>query len=178
VPEGCAAALDAGCGEGSLARELAGVAGKVTGIDRDPASIELAREQDADRAVDWICGDVMSHPFAPASFDFVASVASLHHLPERAGLERLGELLRPGGTLAVVGLARRGGARDLGWDGAGFVLHRLHRVRRGYWDPPSPKIWPPGETYGSMARLAAELLPGAHYRRHPLFRYSLVWTKP
>ena len=31
-----------------------------------------------------------------------------------------------------------------------------------------------------MARVAtaARLLPGARYRRHLLWRYSLLWTKP
>jgi hypothetical protein len=29
-----------------------------------------------------------------------------------------------------------------------------------------------------VRRMAAEALPGARYRRHVLWRYSLIWTKP
>ena len=29
-----------------------------------------------------------------------------------------------------------------------------------------------------MRRIAAQELPGVRYRRHLLWRYSLVWTKP
>jgi hypothetical protein len=29
-----------------------------------------------------------------------------------------------------------------------------------------------------MHALARQMLPGARYRRHLLWRYSLIWTKP
>jgi SAM-dependent methyltransferase len=40
------------------------------------------------------------------SFDLVTAVASLHHMDAAAVLEHMRDLLRPGGVLAVVGLAR------------------------------------------------------------------------
>jgi len=43
VPTGARTALDVGCGEGLLTRSLRGMVPNVTGIDIDPASIELAR---------------------------------------------------------------------------------------------------------------------------------------
>lgn len=48
----------------------------------------------------------MNHPLEPASFDFIASVASLHHMDVAAALVRMRSLLRPGGRLVVIGLAR------------------------------------------------------------------------
>jgi 2-polyprenyl-3-methyl-5-hydroxy-6-metoxy-1,4-benzoquinol methylase len=45
VPSGCRTALDVGCGDGMLARRLAERSAKVTGIDRDPRMIALARAQ-------------------------------------------------------------------------------------------------------------------------------------
>jgi hypothetical protein len=39
-----------------------------------------------------------------------------------------------------------------------------------------PLVWPPPETYAGMRALVRELLPGARYRRHTGFRYSVVWT--
>jgi hypothetical protein len=38
--------------------------------------------------------------------------------------------------------------------------------------------YPPPMTYSEMRHLAAQLPPGARYRRHLLWRYSLTWTKP
>jgi hypothetical protein len=58
------------------------------------------------------------------------------------------------------------------------VGQRVHALTRQVWEHPSPKVGPPPETYAGMRRLAADLLPGVRFRRHLLWRYSLVWTKP
>jgi hypothetical protein len=52
------------------------------------------------------------------------------------------------------------------------------RGREGQPDgvPHAPIVWPPPERYSTMRRLANELLPGVRWRRHLLWRYSLVWT--
>jgi ubiquinone/menaquinone biosynthesis C-methylase UbiE len=113
VPDGCRRSLDVGCGEGMLTRDLRRVVPHVTGIDRDAASIDVARRQDAGGAVEYVVGDFMTHPFAPASFDHIASIAALHHMDETAALERMRALLAPGGTLAIIGLARNRYPADL-----------------------------------------------------------------
>ena len=51
----------------------------VTGLDLDAAVPDSARGEDG--GVTWLQGDVMTYPFRPASFDVVASVATIHHLP-------------------------------------------------------------------------------------------------
>ena len=48
---GCRRSLDVGCGEGMLARDLRRVVPHVTGIDRDAASIDLARREDSGAGV-------------------------------------------------------------------------------------------------------------------------------
>lgn len=178
VPAGARDALDVGCGEGTLARELRRIVPRVTGIDLDQASIELARTHDGGAGVEYLLGDVMTHPFEPASFDVITSVATLHHMDGAAALGRLRDLLRPGGTLAVVGCARSTLPADIPVEVAGVVANRLHRLTKKYWEHPSPTVWPPPETYAGMRRLAARVLPGVRYRRHLLWRYSLIWTKP
>nr|WP_250637349.1 class I SAM-dependent methyltransferase [Streptomyces griseochromogenes] len=42
-----------------------------------------------------------------AECDFICSVTTIHHMDFEAALMRMRDLLRPGGTLVVVGLARR-----------------------------------------------------------------------
>ncbi|GAA0391614.1 class I SAM-dependent methyltransferase [Microbispora corallina] len=176
VPAGARRALDVGCGEGMLARELRRAVPYVAGIDLDAPSIDQARKHPDD--VDYVLGDFLTHPFGPGSFDVIASVAALHHMDAAAGLARMRDLLRPGGVLAVVGLARSTMPADLPRDLAGVVVGTLHRVVKGHWEHPSPIVWPPPVTYPQMRALAAELLPGSRFRRHLLLRYSLIWRKP
>ncbi|MGH3929671.1 MAG: hypothetical protein ACRDTF_06805 [Pseudonocardiaceae bacterium] len=95
-----------------------------------------------------------------------------------AALSRMRDLLRTGGTLVIVGLARSEFPADLFFDLAGLVATRFHRLTKIYWKPPSPTVWPPPETFTEIRRLVARILPGARYRRHLLWRYSLTWTKP
>ncbi|MEV4890701.1 class I SAM-dependent methyltransferase [Nonomuraea sp. NPDC055795] len=176
LPHGARRALDVGCGEGMLARELRRRVPRVTGIDLDAPSVELAREQPGE--IDYIVGDFLTHPFEPASFDVIASVATLHHMDAAAGLARMRELLRPGGVVAVVGLARSTMPGDLPRDLAGMAVGMVHRAVKGHWVHPSPMVWPPPVTYSRMRELAAEILPGSRYRRHLLLRYTIVWRKP
>jgi SAM-dependent methyltransferase len=171
--------LDVGCGEGILARELRAAGARVTGIDRDATSIELARRQ-GPAGIDYIRGEFMSHPFEVESFDAITSVAALHHLDAEAALRRMRHLLRPGGRLVVVGCARSELPADALWEVAGALAHRWHvRLRRRpLWEHSAPQVWPPQMTYRQMRRIARQVLPGARWRRRALWRYSLVWTKP
>ncbi len=176
VPYGAQRALDVGCGEGMLARELRRVVPNVTAIDLDAPSIDQAREYPGD--VNYVVGDFLTHPFEAASFDIVASVATLHHMDAASGLARMCDLLRPGGVLIVVGLARSTMPKDLPRDLAGVVAGTFHRLTKGHWQHSSPVVWPPPLTYPQMRGLAAEILPGSQYRRHLLWRYSITWRKP
>jgi SAM-dependent methyltransferase len=188
IPPGCAQALDVGCGTGGLTRRLRRCVPHVTGIDRDQRSIELARAHPGAGDIDYLLADFLARPFGPESFGLITSIASLHHMDAEAALVRMRDLLRPGGVLAVIGLARGGSPADSGLSVAAAAGHHLHRAasarqRRGAanrapaaYQP--PVIWPPPQSYRDMRRIAAQVLPGARYRRRLYWRYSLVWAKP
>jgi len=162
-----------------LARELRRVVGHVSAIDRDPASIDRARAQDsAVDAVEYVVGDFLTYPLPAESFDLVVSVAALHHMDTTAGLTRMRVLLRPGGALVVVGLARSRFPRDTLFEIAAVLGNAVHRMTKGYWEQTAPTVWPPPLTYAQMRRVADRVLPGVRFRRHLLWRYSLTWTKP
>jgi SAM-dependent methyltransferase len=177
VPDGCDCALDVGCGEGMLARELNRSVTHVMAIDLDEPSLRLARKQDPTGKIEFVAGDFLTYPFE-GSFDFIASVAALHHMDMRQALTRMRSLLRPGGTLAVIGLARSRYPADVPADAAGAVVHRVCKMTRSYWEHSAPILSPPPETYRSARQVASDVLPGMIYRRHLLWRYSLVWSKP
>ncbi len=187
LPPGCGRALDVGCGQGELTRSLHQVVPQVTGIDRDERSIELARAHPGAAGIGYVRGDFLTAPFEPGSFDLVTSVAAAHHMDLAAALGRMAGLLRPGGVLAVVGLARDGTPGDLARLAPAVAGSQLHRARSAWARrdlprrPPgayqSPVVWPPPLTYRATRQLAAAVLPGVRYRRHLYWRYSLVWIK-
>jgi SAM-dependent methyltransferase len=177
APERCERALDVGCGEGTLTRELRRRIPRVTGIDRDAAVIELAQCQSAAGEIEYLCADFMTHPFEPGSFDFIVSVAALHHMNEAAALARMAGLLAPGGCLAVLGLPDKRLPRELPRELAAGALHRLIALRRGSWESPAP-IVAPKRSYAELRELFAAALPAARLRRHLMWRYSLIWRRP
>lgn len=100
--------LEAGCGTGAqtvpLARNSPGA--HITSVDVSAESIAraVARAEAAGLTnVEFQRADIFDLPFASSSFDHVFVCFVLEHLahPTEA-LTRLGELLRPGGTITVI----------------------------------------------------------------------------
>jgi 2-polyprenyl-3-methyl-5-hydroxy-6-metoxy-1,4-benzoquinol methylase len=177
IPADCKRALDVGCGNGELTRELRrrGVP-EVVGIDPDEACIQRSKDHPESGDIRYIASDVLTSDLAAGSFDLVSAVASLHHLDARSGLVRLRSLVAAGGVLIVIGLARPDLPKDLPVEVVAQVVGKIRRSPdRLDSAPQPPTIWPPPERYSTMRRLATELLPGMRWRRHLLWRYSLVW---
>jgi SAM-dependent methyltransferase len=168
--------LDVGCGEGILAAQIQERGHRAVGIDLDAASIALAKHQFPD--VQFVCADFLSYPFSADPFDAVVSIATLHHMDPVTALARMRALLRPGGSLVVVGLARATYPRDLPREAFALAANKWIGRRRTYWEHSAPTKWPPDETYQDMRRIAKTELPGSLFRRHVLWRYSITWTKP
>jgi SAM-dependent methyltransferase len=165
IPAHAMTGLDVGCGEGETARRLRRWLPKVLGLDCDTPSVEQARLYGDD--ITYVVGDLFSTDLADVSFDVVSAVGMLHHVDQRRGLDRLSRLLRPGGLLIVVGLARSGSVSDLARDAFESVALRRHSIFKGVWETPAPKIWPPPTTYAKAESVSSEVLPGAHFRRVP-----------
>lgn len=177
TPLGALRALDVGCGVGHLTRQLRERVPLVTGIDLHLTSLEEARQAGGD--ITYLHGDALTWPFAENSFDFVASVATVHHFDDfAAGLRRLGALVKPGGVLAIVGMARSNYTTDLPLDAWGFARANVERLWRKEWEHPSPVVWPLPMTRDECRDVARQELPGATFTRRMWLRYTLVWRKP
>ena len=177
VPPGCGPALDVGCGDGLLACRLAERCREVLGIDQDERMITLARAREHRGQVTFVAADFLAYPLAEASFDFVCANTSLHHMDFAAALTAMVRVLRPGGGLAVIGLALNGPIADYLVDAPATPVNLFYRARYGQGGPGAP-VKDPDMTWGQVRATASRLLPGVRYRRHLLWRYSLLWRKP
>jgi 2-polyprenyl-3-methyl-5-hydroxy-6-metoxy-1,4-benzoquinol methylase len=143
--------LDAGCGEGYLARVLAAREARVTGIDLSPRLIELARVKNPTGDIDYRVADLSQPvPGIAGRFDAVASYLVLNDVQDYRGFAAtLAALLKPGGR-AVLALNNPYGAvagrhvadyfssgtaspyRGL-WE-AGIKTYNYHRTLEDYLD--------------------------------------------
>ncbi|MFF8637584.1 class I SAM-dependent methyltransferase [Streptomyces pilosus] len=95
--------LDLGCGTGSLSLLAAEQGHRVTGVDRSPAMVALARRKLAGRDAVFLLGDAAAPPVGEERYDAVLVRHVLWTLPEPGrALRHWRNLLRPGGRLVLV----------------------------------------------------------------------------
>ncbi|MFN8018268.1 MAG: class I SAM-dependent methyltransferase [Acidimicrobiales bacterium] len=176
VPPAAERGVDIGCGEGETARRLRARVPSVIGIDPDQPSIDEAHRYGDD--IEYRCCALDDADLPPGSFDVVTSVAMLHHVDQQEGLAQMAALLRPGGLLLVVGLARSRSPIDVAHDARDAIGVRWQARGRHVWETTAPKLWPPPLTYAETRAASLEALPGARFARLPYFRYGLTWTAP
>lgn len=170
--------LDVGCGDGLLLGRLSTAADEVVGIDPDPRAVERARQRLGRATTARVVRAGLLDDDVPAlgRFDTVTCVATLHHLPLRPALERLGTLVAPGGQLVVVGLAANRSVLDWAVSGAQVlpvrVLDLLHRARGDV----GVAVADPVESVAEIRAAATEILPGSRLRRRLSYRYTLTWV--
>jgi ubiquinone/menaquinone biosynthesis C-methylase UbiE len=150
---------------------------QVVGLDANQPVLDRARAIHDGKGIQWVHGNVLDAELEPDSFDGVVCVAALHHMDATLGLTRFAQLVRPGGTVAVIGLAAHSWS-DAPLVGVAEVSKFALALALGRRRSSAPKRWPPPLTYREMRALSARALPGVRYRRHLLGRYSLVWRKP
>jgi magnesium-protoporphyrin O-methyltransferase len=101
--------LDAGCGTGALAIEVARRGAHVVAIDLSPTLTDLARERAprdlGDGSVEFLVGDMLDPP--PGRFDHVVAMDSLIHYRAEDILGALACLAAPTGTSVLFTFAPR-----------------------------------------------------------------------
>lgn len=89
-------ALDLCCGPGIVAQGLLDAGAKVTGLDFSPAMLRMAQARAPE--AEFVEGDAMALPFAPASFDAVTMGFGILHVPDApTAVAEAARVLRPGG---------------------------------------------------------------------------------
>lgn len=94
--------LDIACGVGYGSYLLAAYALKVTGIDINKESIEVAKKKYSRPQLSFLNGDVENIPVENASFDVVISFETLEHITNHDKmLEEIKRVIKPGGLLLI-----------------------------------------------------------------------------
>jgi SAM-dependent methyltransferase len=187
VPADCENALEIGCGTGAFARLLAKRCKRVVALDLSPEMIRVARSRSTQfKNLEFQLADAVQWDFPPSHFDFVCSIATLHHLAQRALLVKIRDSLKPNGVLVILDLVESDSLVERMCDVVGFgVSGGFRLIHNGRLQPPAAvrKAW---EQHGKhdhylklrqVHALADEILPGAIVRRCLFWRYLLVYKK-
>lgn len=90
--------LDIGCGAGFLTNDLAKLGHQVTGIDISHKSLEVAKQHDEGKRVNYLHGNAYHLPFNNASFDAVSAMDILEHVENPKNLiQEAARVLKPKG---------------------------------------------------------------------------------
>ena len=188
VPQNCEHALEIGCGTGAFARELARRCGRVVALDLSAEMIRVARSQSNELDnLEFQLADAMSWDFPQSHFDFICSIATLHHLEQRELFMKMRDALRPRGVLVVLDLVESNGLVERIQDVIALgVSGSLRLIYNGRLNPPAEvrKAWEQHgkhdhySTLRQMRTLADDVLPGSIVKRRLLWRYTLVYQKP
>jgi ubiquinone/menaquinone biosynthesis C-methylase UbiE len=187
VPADCENALEIGCGTGAFARELARRCRRVVALDLSMEMIRVAQSRSGQfENLEFEMADAMTYNFPQSRFDFICSIATLHHLDQRQLLLKIKNALKPRGVLVVLDLVQSSSMSERVMDVVGLgVSGSLRLVHNGRLQPPPEvrKAWEQHGKHDSFATLkqiralADEILPGASVQRHLLWRYTLVYRR-
>lgn len=109
--------LEVSCGAGGGASYIMRTLGPAsyTGLDLNPASIDLCRKSHKQPGLDFVQGDAQNLPFPDQSFDAVINVEASHQYPDFARfLTEVTRVLRPGGHFLYTDNRRP--QAIVGWD--------------------------------------------------------------
>ncbi|MET7994331.1 class I SAM-dependent methyltransferase [Amycolatopsis sp. NPDC005232] len=187
VPPEAKRALDVGCGQGRFARRLAARGLDVDAVDMSEEMVRIAAAlgSPGPGRVNARKGDIATDDLEQDAYGFISCIASLHHMPFDT-VTKLRDALRPGGVLAVLGLARPSTPADYAVELAFAPVNVAARlvVAAGEWlnGGPDPTPNAPVEmTFPTMNQLrhqARQRLPGSTIRRLPFWRHLLTYRKP
>ncbi|WP_419994338.1 class I SAM-dependent methyltransferase [Streptomyces boninensis] len=173
-------ALDAGCGRGEFAAKLARRAERVDALDPDAEMVAAAKAR-APGNVHVRQADLLQADLEPGAYDYIDSIAVLHHMDLEAAFSTLRDALAPQGTLAVIGCYREATPADyavaLVASPVNAVARLAHAAARTAPDDSMP-VARPSTTLAEVREVAGRVLPGARIGRRLFWRYLLTYRKP
>ncbi|MBV2155422.1 bifunctional 2-polyprenyl-6-hydroxyphenol methylase/3-demethylubiquinol 3-O-methyltransferase UbiG [Kitasatospora sp. SUK 42] len=191
IPASCRRALEVGCGTGGFAQKLARLGIEVDAIDADGDVIAAARGRnsllDPSGRIHFEQADITRLALPPNTYDYIACLASIHHVPFET-VRKLRASLTPNGVLVILGCYREATLRDhavgllavpvnAAWRIAVFFREKTRPDRHTTPDdrlPPAP-VTPPSMSLPEIREASADILPGRRIQRLLFWRYLLVF---
>ncbi len=133
LPAPSGRALEVGCGEGRVSRDLRERGYDVVGLDASPTLVEAARELDPDG--EYVVGEAERLPFPDAGFDLVVAYNSLMDVDDMpAAVGEAARVLSGRGRLSACVLhpIADGGRWTSREDDATFVIDQPYSETRSY----------------------------------------------
>ena len=128
--------LDIGCGGGILAEAMAHHGAKVTAIDKDEASLSVAKLHLLESKLDISYIDSTAEEFAadkPEQFDVVTCLEMLEHVPDPASVVAACQrMVKPGGLVFFSTINRNPKSYLFAIVGAEYILNLLPRGTHDY----------------------------------------------
>ncbi len=187
IPSQREAALEVGCGTGEFTRRLAPRFDKVVAVDLSPQMIHQASERSKlYKNIDFVAADVLKYEFGENQFDYIATIATAHHLPMKELLEVVKRSLKPNGVFVCLDLYERSTLGDIFYDIASIPLNLAFRlvktgkafeseeIRQAYADHGKTDKY---LTIREVEYLCSNVLQGSVIKRHLFWRYSVAWQK-
>lgn len=172
LPADAHTVLDVGCGDGTLARYLCRPDRRVVGLDLDGSAFPLESD-----GVTYVQGSAEALPIADDTVDAVVLVMVLHQVDECRALAEIRRVLRPGGTLVLLGYGSSTTPYDWLRVASDLLVHQVYSQTTRRWDPPV-RMADPAHSWAENRRVLEAELPGGRYRRLPMWRFEYRWTVP
>jgi len=187
VPINANHVLEVGCGKGELCNLMHHKSKDLTGIDLSNKMIESANTNKSKNNIDFVCGDYLKTDFNSNTFDFIVSVATVHHIDFKNFILKSKKELKPGGKLLIIDLYKTPKNKDLLNSVISLFYHYLFnliynkrlfatKLEKQYWREHSKldKFM----SFKDINELSKALLKNAIVKKELFWRYSLLWYKP
>lgn len=180
--------LDVGCGADDFCEQLAGRALHVTGIDLSANMIAKAQLNTRQWPnISYQVGDYLTVDYIPNKFDYIFSIATVHHFSLADFAQKAKQELKLGGKICILDLCQFNSLADKLTESlavpANWLLNAWHN-NQAIPSQEEQKAWQEHQasdhylTLDEVEAIATHHLPNATIKRRLFWRYSLVWEKP
>lgn len=187
IPKSGKHCLEIGCGAGDFSRLLSKRFDHVDAIDLSPGMLQIARVRSQNYTnISYIEGDFLDYPLFENHYDCICSIATVHHLPLDAVLEYARKAIKPGGVLAILDLYKTQSIYEWLISTLAVPINKIFEFIRNKGAHPTSeeqeawRLHMLNDHYLTAKEIRSTLkriLPGAVFRYHLYWRYSIIYQK-